>query len=71
MNSTRFVACTSACDFSRDFSTKSDAIVYGCSIAGQWKCVPSPTKCYREATYLAVQKYSNYKVCQARTRARK
>jgi hypothetical protein len=44
----------------------SHATVYGCSIAGQWQCYPSPQRCYKNASYLAVVKFPNYQACQAR-----
>lgn len=44
----------------------SQATVYGCSIAGQWQCYPSPQRCYKNASYLAVVKFPTYQACQAR-----
>ena len=44
----------------------SQAAVYGCSIAGQWQCYPSPQRCYKNASYLSVVRYPNYKACQAK-----
>ena len=44
----------------------SQATVYGCSIAGQWQCYPSPQRCYKNASYLAVVKFPNYQACQSR-----
>jgi hypothetical protein len=44
----------------------SQAAVYGCSIAGQWQCYPSPQRCYKNASYLAVVKFANYEACKAR-----
>jgi len=46
--------------------TPSQATVYGCSIAGQWQCYPSPQRCYRNTSYLYVVKFPNYQACQAR-----
>jgi hypothetical protein len=46
--------------------SSSQATVYGCSIAGQWQCYPSPQRCYKNASYLAVIKFPNYQACQAR-----
>jgi hypothetical protein len=48
------------------FAANAEATVYGCSIAGQWKCYPSPKQCYRNSSYLNVVKYPNYAACQAR-----
>lgn len=42
------------------------AAVYGCSIAGQWQCYPSPQRCYKNASYLSVIKFPNYAACQSR-----
>ena len=42
------------------------ATVYGCSIAGQWQCYPSPQRCYKNASYLSVVKFPNYQACQSR-----
>ena len=47
------------------FTSKAEATVYGCSIAGQWKCYPSPKVCYRNSSYLNVVRYPNYAACQA------
>lgn len=44
------------------------ATVYGCSIAGQWQCYPSPQRCYKNGSYLAVVKFPNYQACKARRR---
>lgn len=44
----------------------SQAAVYGCSIAGQWQCYPSPQRCYKNGSYLSVVKFPNYQACQAR-----
>jgi len=44
---------------------KSEAAVYGCSIAGQWQCYPSPQRCYKNTSYLNVVKFPNYAACQA------
>jgi hypothetical protein len=53
------------------FTVNAEATVYGCSIAGQWKCLPTPTKCYRNSSYLDVVKYPNYAACQARRSGKK
>ena len=50
------------------FPSKAEATVYGCNIAGQWKCYPSPKQCYRNSSYLNVVKYPNYAACQARAK---
>jgi len=43
----------------------SQATVYGCSIAGQWQCYPSPQRCYKNASYLSVVRFPNYQACQS------
>ena len=48
-----------------------EATVYGCSIAGQWQCYPSPKRCYKNTSYLNVAKYSSYAACQSRKPAQR
>ena len=50
--------------FSMLFFAETQASVFGCNIAGQWKCYPSPEVCYREASHLSVKRFASYAMCK-------
>lgn len=68
----RLIATAALAVVALEFCTSNaDAAVYGCSIAGQWKCYPTPKQCDRNNSYLYVFKYPTYAACQARASRKK
>jgi hypothetical protein len=40
-----------------------NAVIYGCYREGNWICLPTPKKCYKEGT--GTQRFSSWEACSA------